>query len=324
MAVIGTLSTVNLIAGAGILGNVGGVPIDANSDLSNAIASYTSVPVVAQFANIIASGYVNQNIVANIFPALVNAIPTAYQSNLGSATLTSTVNTQVDNLLGNGDLGKFAQVLSAAQGYVNQNNQLIKTTLNAVSANNVTGFTNQDNLSTGGLSGISIAFATFGADLAELGQLIDLANLNNLGDPATILRQIASIASTTPALNTALLNAGLPAELVDDPINTNWTDQQQKLIYEAMTKVTGTDLQQILNILRVTTAGITTLADLLNPVKIFPRSFNTLTAPTNNGIRGIYINSAGAVNSKLETELPLSVLVPLTGNPLQDLPIQPL
>lgn len=324
MAVIGTLSTVNLIAGAGILGNVGGVPIDANADLSNAIASYTSVPVVAQFANIVASGYVNQNIVANIFPALVNAIPTAYQSNLGSATLTSTVNTQVDNLLGNGDLGKFAQVLSAAQGYVNQNNQLIKTTLNAVSANNVTGFTNQDNLSTGGLSGISIAFAAFGADLAELGQLIDLANLNNLGDPATILRQIASIASTTPALNTALLNAGLPAELVDDPINTNWTDQQQKLIYEAMTKVTGTDLQQILNILRVTTPGITTLADLLNPVKIFPRSFNTLTAPTNNGIRGIYINSAGAINSKLETELPLSVLVPLTGNPLQDLPIQPL
>ena len=91
-----------------------------------------------------------------------------------------------------------------------------------------------------------------------------------------------------------------------------------------MTTITGNELQQILNILRVTTAGITTLADLLNPVKIFPRSFDTLTAPTNNGIRGIYINASGAINSKLEAELPLSVLVPLTGNPLQDLPTQPL
>jgi hypothetical protein len=324
MAVIGTLSSVNLIAGAGILGNVGGVPIDANADLTNAISSYTSVPVVSQFANIVASGYINQNIVANIFPALTNSIPTSYQSNLGTATLTSTITTEVDNLLGNGDLGKFAQVLSAAQGYVNQNNQLIKTTLNAIDANNVTGFTTQDNLSTGGLSGISIAFAAFGADLAQLGLLIDLNNLNNLGDPSTILRQISFIASTTPALNTALLNAGLPAELVDDPVNTNWTDQQQKLIYQAMTTITGNELQQILNILRVTTAGITTLADLLNPVKIFPRSFDTLTAPTNNGIRGIYINASGAINSKLEAELPLSVLVPLTGNPLQDLPTQQL
>jgi hypothetical protein len=62
------------------------------------------------------------------------------------------------------------------------------------------------------------------------------------------------------------------------------------------------------------------MADLLNPVKILPRSYNTLTAPTADGLRGIYINEAGAVNSKLETELPDSVLAPLTGNPLQNLP----
>jgi translation elongation factor EF-G len=32
------------------------------------------------------------------------------------------------------------------------------------------------------------------------------------------------------------------------------------------------------------------------------------------------INEAGAVNTRLETELPASVLAPLTGNPLQNLP----
>jgi hypothetical protein len=320
MAVLGTLSSVNLIAGAGILGNVGGVPISANSSVSSNISAYTSVAIVSRFAALVATGYVPLNIVSGTFPALTNSIPTAFQGNLGTATLTSTITTEVNNLLGNGDIGKFAQVLSAAQGYVNQTNRLIKTTLNATSANNVTGFTTQDNLSTGGMSGISQAFAALGADLAQLGFLIDMNNLNNLGSPAALLRQIGFIASTTPALNTALLNAGLPADLVDSPDTAQYTDQQQRLIYQAMTQVTGEALAQILRLLRVSTPGIATMADLLNPVKILPRSYNTLTAPTANGLRGIYINEAGAVNTRLETELPASVLAPLTGNPLQNLP----
>lgn len=320
MAVLGTLSSVNLIAGAGILGNVGGVPISANSSVSSNISTYTSVAIVSRFAALVATGYVPLNIVSGTFPALTNSIPTAFQGNLGTATLTSTITTEVNNLLGNGDIGKFAQVLSAAQGYVNQTNRLIKTTLNATSANNVTGFTTQDNLSTGGLSGVSQAFAAFGADLAQLGFLIDMNNLNNLGSPAALLRQIGTIASTTPALNTALLNAGLPADLVDAPDTAQYTDQQQRLIYQAMTKVTGEPLAQILRLLRVSTPGIATMADLLDPVKILPRSYNTLTAPTSNGLRGIYISEAGAVNTRLETELPASVLAPLTGNPLQNLP----
>ena len=320
--ITGTLSSVNLIAAAGILGNVGGYPIDPNASLSNAISSYTSVSVVARFASISSSGYVNQNIVANIFPALTNAVPTAYQSALGNATMTSTIIAANDQLLGDGDIGKFEQVFSSAQAFVTQTNQLIKTTLNANSSTNTTGFTSQDNLSTGGLSGVSQAFAAFGADLAQLGFLIDLNNLNNLGNPDSVLRQIASVASTTPALNTALLNAGIPDSLVDDPLEAEYTDQQQALIYLAMTQITGTDLQQILSLLRITTPGLVTMADLLNPIKIFPRSYNTLTAPTANGLRGIYINSAGAVNSRLETELPASVLAPLTGNPLQNMPGQ--
>ena len=318
----GILSSVNLIAGAGILGNVGGYPIDGNADLGNAISSYTSVDVVSRFLAIAQSGYVNQNIVANTFPALTDAVPTAYQSSLGNATLTSTVIALNNQLLGDGDLGKFEQVFSSAQALVNQTNQLIKTALNANANTNTTGYTSQDNLSTGGVSSVSQAFAAFGADLAQLGYLIDLSNLNNLGNPDSVLRQIATVASTTPALNTALLNVGIPASLVDDPLNAEYTDRQQALIYRAMTQITGTELQQILSLLRVTTPGLVTMADLLNPIKIFPRSYNTLTAPTANGLRGIYINSAGAVNSRLETELPASVLAPLTGNPLQNMPGQ--
>ena len=318
----GTLSSVNLIAGAGILGNVGGYPIAANTNLTNAISSYESTTVVARFLAIAASGYVDQNIVANTFPALTDAIPTAYQSNLGNATLTATVTTTNNNILGAGDIGKFEQVFSSAQSFVSQTNQLIKTTLNANAVTNTTGYSSQDNLSTGGISSISQAFAAFGADLAQLGFLIDLNNLNNLGNPAAVLQQLTKVSSTTPALNTALLNVGIPEAAVTNPETTEFTDQQQRLIYIAMTQITGTDLQQILKLLRVTTTGLATMADLLNPVKLFPRSYNTLTAPTANGLRGIYINSEGAVNTRLETELPASVLAPLTGNPLQNMPNQ--
>jgi hypothetical protein len=236
--------------------------------------------------------------------------------------MTSTIFAINDQLLGNGDIGKFDQVFSSAQAFVSQTNQLIKTTLNANSPTNITGFTSQDNVSTGGVSSITQAFAAFGADLAQLGFLIDLNNLNNLGSPAAVLRQLAAVTNTTPALNTALLNVGIPELAIANPENTNFTDQQQRLIYVAMTQITGTELEQILRLLRITTPGLTTMADLLNPVKIFPRSYNTLTAPTAAGLRGIYINSAGAVNSRLETELPASVLAPLTGNPLQNMPNQ--
>lgn len=320
--VTGTLSSVNLIAGAGILGNIGGYPITANAILTNTISSYTSTSVVARFLAIASSGYVDQNIVADTFPALTDAVPVAYQSSLGSATMTGTIEYLNNEILGGGDIGKFEQVFSAAQAFVSQTNQLLKTTFNANSVTNTTGFNSQDNLSTGGISSITQAFSAFGADLAQLGFLISLNNLNNLGNPAAILEQIAAVSSTTPALNTALLTVGIPAAAIDNPSVANFTDQQQHLIYVAMTQITGTELQQILNLLRVTTPGIMTMADLLNPIKIFPRSYNTLTAPTANGLRGIYINSAGAVNSNLETELPASVLAPLTGNPLQNMPNQ--
>ena len=320
MATIGVLSSVNLIAGAGILGNVGGYPIDANSDLSNAISSYSSVPVVARFLAIANSGYVDQNIVANSFPALVNAVPIAYQSSLGSDTMTNTVETANNLILGGGDLGKFEQILTSAQAYVSQNNQLVKTMFNANNLSSSTGWISQDNLSTGGLSSVSQAFKAFGTDLARLGFAINLANLNNLGSPVALLQQLATVSSSTPAVNTALLNVGIPSAMLEDPINSTFTEQQQHLIYLAMTQITGSDLQQVLDLLHVTTRNITTMADLLNPVKMFPNSYNTLTAPTANGLRGIYINELGAVNSKLATELPASVLAPLTGNPLQNLP----
>ena len=321
MTILGTLSSVNLIAGAGILGNIGGVAIGANADLTSNISSYTSVPVVSQFAAIAGTGYISINVVANTFPALTNAIPTAYQGTLGSGTMTPVITTQSGNILGGGDLGKFEQIFNASSGYQQQANDFIKSTINATDPNVVTGFTSQDNTITGGFSDVTQAFAAFSVDVSQLGVLIDLNNLNNLGSPAALLEQVATLSYPTPGLTTALLSVGISQDAIDNIGTTTFTPAEQKLIYQAMTTVTGTDLAQILKLLRVTTPGIATMADLLNPYRIFPRSYITLTAPTADGLRGIYVDTAGSVNSNLATSLPASVLAPLEGNPLQNMSV---
>ena len=67
-----------------------------------------------------------------------------------------------------------------------------------------------------------------------------------------------------------------------------------------MTKVTGSDLAQVKSILGVTTPNIGNMADLLNPAKIFPSSFPSMTMPTPDGLRGIYASSSGTVNTNIE------------------------
>jgi hypothetical protein len=153
-----------------------------------------------------------------------------------------------------------------------------------------------------------------------LGVLIDLNNLDNLGNPSALLKQIDSVAYGLPGLSAALINSGVPKEIAHNLSSPEFTGALEKLAYQAMLTITGNDLAQILTLLKVTTPNINTLADLLNPFKIFPSSFQTLTAPTKNGLRGVYVDSSGAVNSKLATELPSSVLAPLQGNPLQNIP----
>jgi len=320
MTILGTLSAVNLTAAAGLLGNIGGVALAANADLTSNISSYTSVGVVSQFANIANSGFVSINIVANTFPALTNAVPTAYQGNIGNTTLTSIVTTQSNQIMGNGDLGQFEQVFSAADAFVFTDNQLIKSAINANNTNVTTTYTSQDNIITGELSDLTVAFVPFSVDLGRLGILINFENLDNFGSPAAILQQIATYSYSVPALDTALINAGIPEDKVNNLADTTFTDAEQKLIYQAMTTITGSDLTEILKLLRITTPGIETMADLLNPVKIFPESFNTFTAPTANGLRAVYLNSSGTVNSNLETQLPSDVLVALQGTVSQSMP----
>jgi hypothetical protein len=330
MSVQGTTTALNLIAGAGILGNVGGVALAANVALANNITLYTSTTPVSQFINILATGIGNgmvlgnaaianlQILSSNLVPAFTDVTPAAYAATYGTTTrFTSNITTRANLIMGNGDLGKFQQTFGAADGLVTITNILIKSAKNATDANVVTGYSGADNQITGGISGVSQAFGALSYDLGRLGALIDFANLDNLGNPSALIRQMGNLTSTLPSFTSALIAGGLTTTQVENIGSLQFTEVIEKIVYQAMTQVTGSDLAQVLKFLRVTTTGIETMADLLNPYKLFPTSFQTLTAPTSNGLRGIFVNSTGSVNTNLATTLPENVLVPLQGNPVQ-------
>jgi len=317
-------SAVNLIAGAGILGGVGGVALASNIALGNAISAYTSVSIVGRFASIVSLAAANANsaityqTTSSTAPWITNSLPSAYSSIYGT-TMTNAITSQVANIMGQGDLGKFDQVFSAATGLISASNELIISAQAASSRSTAVSFVNEDHTITSGISSVTEAFGAFSLDLILLGQAINLANLNNLGSPQALVRQLLNVSTLPAGFRTSMLNAGLTANTISSLSTIDLTDSDEKKLYTAMTQVTGQNLLEVLGVLRVQTPGIETLADLLNPAKTFPNSFNTFSAPTTNGFRGIYLNSSGAINSNLATTLPQSVLVPLDGNPLQNL-----
>jgi hypothetical protein len=241
-------------------------------------------------------------------PALSDALPnTITNITVGYVTpgVTGIVATQANTVISVTDLSKFCQAFSSATGYVALTNQVINTSQNSATYLGPT-FTGMDSLTTGDVSNMSQALPTFGADLQKLGTLINLQNLGNLGSPAALLLQLYNSGGVLPEVNSALLALGIPQEELNKISQPDYemADDLQKLAYRAMQGITGDTLDQVLAIFDVTTAGITSMADLLNPVKLFPNSFYTLTTATTVGVRGIYKDTSGTVNSNLETQLP--------------------
>jgi hypothetical protein len=314
----GVFSPVMSIAGAGILQNTG---LAVASDLVSVLTDYESVPVVAQFQSVVntASSVLSSNTFEQLVtlgsttvPALTNAIPANLVSSLsvlapgGVAVggLTGVIDDTAQGIMGSGDLSKFAQILNAATAYAVQATQAIATVLNtqdiASTFDPLTGGMNT--LVTGGFNQVSNAFDLFGNDLAKSGQLINLDDLPALGYPSTLLQRLGSAAaSELPSLNQALGAAGVSASTVQNlaaGIN-DISASAEKSLYAAFTKVTGNDLEQVKAVLGVTTAGITNMAQLLDPKAILPTSYQTLVIPTDNGLEPIY-TAAGSINTNIE------------------------
>jgi len=217
--------------------------------------------------------------------------------------------------LGNGDAGKFAQGFQAVQGFVSTTNDFINS---AANANQYLGptFRGMDALASFDVATVSADIVGFGVDIQKQGSLWDLGNLDLYGTPAGLLQQIAAqgniTASSTPALVSAMQAVGMSTQDIADLVNNNRQslfnpngltanqfDRLQKLAYSAMTLVSDDDLEQVLELLDVTTPNISSLTDLFDPVKTFPISYQSLQTPSPNGPVKIY-TPQGSINAGIQ------------------------
>jgi hypothetical protein len=322
--VASVLTPLQLNAGAGLLQNQGLAP---NAELVTVIADYNSTALiaplldtitVAKTGNILSPGNLDtlETLASATCPALSNSVPDNYPSlpvSNDPPGLTGVLTDTANTYMGNGDLSKFVQALSIADGYASQTNTFVNSAVNSQTYLGGT-FTTTNDMITGDITTVNLATPTFAQDLANLGNLIDLNNLDNLGTPLALVQRIVAIVGNVPVLSVYFIEQGVPGDVVINLNNptVSVTDSVQKLMYEAMLRITGEDLAQILRVIGVTTTGIATMADLLNPLRLFPLSFQSLTAPTAQGPRAIYINNTGSVNSSLANELPLYVISSLS------------
>ena len=332
----GILTPLQLTAAAGLLANTGLKPFPPT--LMSAIVTFNATTVITNFIAAVnfykAQSFATQSTLESLLsigstdcPALGNSIPTSpigtypylrteYLTTPFNATDGSTLDPSgFSNLieqtcaayLGNGDVGRFAQGFMAVQGYINTINQFINSAVNAQTYLGPT-FTNMDALTTNNISDVNPDFGNFATDLANQGNLTNLNDIKLYGTPAGLLRQIAAegnmVGGVFAPVQTPLLAAGLSVKEIQtllagpSTVSDNEYLRLQKLAYQGMANVTGTDLQQVLSILEITTPNISSMTDLLDQTKIFPNSYTTLLTPTPNGPVPVY-GTNGSVNMNL-------------------------
>jgi hypothetical protein len=312
----GLFSAVQLIAGAGMLQNVG---LSVPSSLTSAVSGLNSIPAIGEINNVLgaASSVLSPAVTAQLgslastsFPALSNAIPADLSSKLSSLApggsslgLSNLVSGAANGIMGNGDLSQFAQNFSAATGYAGQVNNFIGSAQNLGGISNtfssVTG--GMQNLVTGGFNVVTDNFPALSEDLSQLGSAVNLSDLPSLGEPAALLRSVTDkTGGVLPGITQALGDAG-----VDPAVVTNVAQglggasaTAQRSMYQAFTQVQGSELDQVKRVLGVTTPGINNMAELLDPKKILPNSVSSLRMPTPDGIQAIY-GASGSVNTNL-------------------------
>ena len=335
------LTALQLDASLGLLQNTG---LAVNVALTTNLTTYNSLALISPYlatlaganaANLTANTVSTlTTIAANTCPALADNLPLGYPAlSVGLSMFTGLIASTAYADMGSGDLTKFVQALNQAQSYADQASIFINTAVNSQTYLADT-FTSMNSMITGGITDVNLATQPFGTDLANLGQLIDLANLGDFGSPLGLIRQIYGVTGSIPSVSVQFASVGIPVQVIlnlTDP-TISVVDSIQRLMYTAMTNITGNDLKQILSVMKVTTEGITSLADLLNPVKLFPNSYQSLTVPTKHGLRAIYINTVeqikdgrrelflpdrtvvatDSVNQNLLTELPEYVMSSLS------------
>ena len=299
----GVVSNLGLIAGAGLYANVG---LQANAATANSTAQYRTDYVANLLYTINAAATngalsagtlanlqaIGANVSGNYCPALGDSIPSNIAIATGNIGLTGLMLANANVYLGSGNYRVFVQAFQTALGFASVTNQVILSTCNSSDYLGPT-FDSMEDLISGDIAKVTLAYTDFGNDLLQTGNLLNFDPIDLLGTPAGLLASISQqgnmVNGTTPAIRDALLAQGLTDLDITDLVNDNRQDlfnpngltqnefdRLQKLAYPALCNIKDADLQDSLQILGVTTPNVNALCELLDPKKIFPTSFPAL------------------------------------------------
>jgi hypothetical protein len=186
----------------------------------------------------------------------------------------------------------FTSSFLSYHNFANYSNKVINAATNSQNFQQGT-YSNQNDLITGELSGVTLSLQLFGQDLINLGKALNIAHINKFGLPSTLLQLIKQNNAQTKNLNLALLSSGLSVTEITAISNGSVTPskQQEQQLYSAFLIIRSGALAEVLVPLSCKTTGLKSLADLLNVQKLFPLSYTTLTVPS-------YNTTPGPTNSK--------------------------
>lgn len=221
-------------------------------------------------------------------PALGNSKPASYTNGVLDETMSYgflrlfPLQAYNEFYINNGSYSDFLSTFNTTTGIRSVQNDAIKAMI--TSKDYLAGtYSNMSDLISSDITGVNLSTLYWGQDLIATGRAIDLTTIDTFGNPDNLLRTINKNRATAQGLNVALLAAGLSATDLDPIYNGKpATPDQQRLIYAAFCLVMNSDLQDILTPLNVQTPGLETLADLLDPKKLFPNSYTALTYPEYN------------------------------------------
>jgi len=193
--------------------------------------------------------------------------------------------------INNGSYSDFLNTFNTCYSTMKQSNIPIQAFVDSLTYMDGT-YSNMNDLITSDITGVSLSTFHWGQDLIASGKAIDLTSIDSFGDPANLIRTMNKYKAMTKSVNLALLNSGIDITVVQNIINNNPISiSEQQSIYAAFCIITGEDLADVLLPLNCQTKDLQSLADLLNPKKLFPNSYQTLTIP-------VYNTSPGPTNSK--------------------------
>jgi hypothetical protein len=174
----------------------------------------------------------------------------------------------------------FIQSFQNAAGFISYSNDAILSIDNSKDFLDGT-FSNMNDLITADITNVNLALKAWGQDLIILGKALDLSSIDNFGMPSALLKTLAKYNAITKNLGLAIVSAGIPTNELGTILSNleQPTIEQERKLYATFVLTVGGSLEEILIALNCKTEGLESLADLLDPKKLFPNSYKSLTVP---------------------------------------------